>query len=75
MSIITVKLFNFKFGAQRAASQMDPSLHSPSPSKTKTLLFNFFKAIATPIAENHIPRLPVENQYQYFDSLQDDQVI
>ena len=36
-SIIAVRLLAFKEGANRAASQIDPSLHSPSLSKTKHL--------------------------------------
>ena len=42
MSIITIRLSNFKFGAANALSQIDPSLHSPSPITTYVLFVFFF---------------------------------
>ena len=39
-SIIAIKLFNFLEEANKTDSQTVPSLHSPSPSKTKVLKFS-----------------------------------
>src|SRR3989338_3135546 len=61
--ITNVKLLNLCLPAHSAASQIDPSLHSPSPTITKTrwpaCSYLAFTAKPTPMGKP-CPKLPVE---------------